>query len=176
MSATPEALFAQRVRARRESLGWTQATLADILGLETNIDLDATAIRGIETGDRGISLNEAAALATVIGADLAWLVSPEPKGTEPTVNQRVAYHIARARRVHGWSQQETAHRLTEATGKPWTYATLSASERSWETGRTRHFHADELAAFATVFGQPVESFFQPINAGDLHRAHAEDRS
>jgi transcriptional regulator with XRE-family HTH domain len=78
-----------------------------------------------------------------------------------SINQVVAYNLMRARRRHGWTQDETADRLTAATGRKWTNATLSAAERSWQTGRIREFNANELVAFARVFDQPVAYFFLP---------------
>ncbi|MQY04123.1 helix-turn-helix transcriptional regulator [Actinomadura macrotermitis] len=87
--------------------------------------------------------------------------------TEPlTVNQVVAYNLARARKLKGWTQDDTAVRLSEVTGRRWTSATLGAAERSWQTGRTREFNANELAAFAKVFEQPIPFFFLPVGLGD----------
>ncbi|MWA05824.1 hypothetical protein F8568_036810 [Actinomadura sp. LD22] len=77
------------------------------------------------------------------------------------MNQLVAFNLARARRQKGWTQEETAARLTAATGKRWTSATLGAAERSSETGRTREFDANELMAFCRVFAQPLAYFFLP---------------
>lgn len=90
--------------------------------------------------------------------------SGTPVGRILTVNQVVAYNLARARRITGWTQEETATRLQEASGKPWTAATLSAAERSWETGRSREFNANELLAFSLVFSQPISYFFLPLPA------------
>jgi hypothetical protein len=78
-----------------------------------------------------------------------------------TVNQVVAYNLMRARRKRGWAQEETAAKLTAATGRKWTSATLSAAERTWETGRIRQFDANELVAFARVFNESVASFLIP---------------
>lgn len=81
-----------------------------------------------------------------------------------TVNQLVAYNLMRARRQKGWTQQETAKLLTLRTTKKWTAATLSAAERSWQTGRSRQFDANELVAFSEVFQTPIVYFFIPIRA------------
>ncbi|MFD8882352.1 hypothetical protein ACFV0H_07490 [Streptomyces erythrochromogenes] len=87
----------------------------------------------------------------------------EPVSLVPfTMNQVVAYNLMRARRQSGWTQEECAERLTKATGKQWTNATLSAAERSWRTERVREFNANELVAFATIFQKPVASFLTPI--------------
>lgn len=79
-----------------------------------------------------------------------------------TVNQVVSYNLSRARRSRGWTQEETAERLERASGKKWTAATLSASERAVKTGRPRIFDANELITFARVFEFPVAYFFLPI--------------
>jgi transcriptional regulator with XRE-family HTH domain len=83
-----------------------------------------------------------------------------------SINQVVAFNLMRARRRKGWTQDEAAERLTEAMNRKWTNATLSAAERSWQSGRTREFNADELAAFAYVFGVPLVEFFAPPDDGD----------
>lgn len=79
-----------------------------------------------------------------------------------TINQLVAHNLTRARRSVGWTQEETAERLQKASGKRWSSATLSAAERSINSGRSRLFDANEIAAFSRVFNVPVSFFFLPI--------------
>ncbi len=79
-----------------------------------------------------------------------------------TINQVVSHNLARARKSRGWTQEETAERLQEMSGKKWTAATLSASERAVATGRPRIFDANELVTFARVFEYPVAYFLLPI--------------
>src|SRR5881409_601727 len=90
--------------------------------------------------------------------------SSKRRGHALTVNQVVSYNLGRARRSRGWTQEETAERLERASGKKWTAATLSASERAIKTGRPRVFDANELVTFARVFEYPVVYFFLPIEA------------
>lgn len=78
-----------------------------------------------------------------------------------TVNEVIAFNLAKARRRAGWTQEETAEKLTAATGRRWTKGTLGAAERSWESGRVREFDGNELVAFCRVFGQPLAYFFVP---------------
>jgi transcriptional regulator with XRE-family HTH domain len=94
-------------------------------------------------------------------ADVAHAESEKPRHVLLSVNQVVAFNLMRARRRKGWTQEETAERLAAAMNRRWTNATLSAAERSWQTGRTREFNADELFAFAEVFSVPVPFFFLP---------------
>ncbi|MFE8962124.1 helix-turn-helix domain-containing protein [Streptomyces iakyrus] len=88
-----------------------------------------------------------------------------PKDWHPvvlTVNQVVSYNLGRARRSRGWTQEETAEKLEGESGKKWTAATLSASERAVKTGRPRVFDANELITFSRVFEYPVAYFFLPV--------------
>lgn len=78
-----------------------------------------------------------------------------------TVNEVVAYNLRQARQAQGWSQEALAKVLTLHTGRPWSNATVSAAERSRESGRTRRFDASDLMAFAAVFKVPVTYFFLP---------------
>lgn len=81
-----------------------------------------------------------------------------------TVNEVVAYNLARARRSKGWTQAEAAERLQRQSGKTWTSATLGAAERTAAGSthtRTRQFDANELVTFSLVFSQPVAYFFLP---------------
>lgn len=86
-----------------------------------------------------------------------------------SMNQLVAYNFMRARRASGWTQEECAARLTKLTGRSWTNATVSAAERSWETGRVREFNANELMAFCAAFRKPLASFFMPME--DTEHGH-----
>lgn len=79
---SPEATFGQQLRARRERLNITQSTVAMNLALFHGIKLDATAITRIEKGSRAIRLNEAVAIADVVDAPLAAMLSLAPAGED----------------------------------------------------------------------------------------------
>ncbi|HVL28620.1 MAG TPA: helix-turn-helix transcriptional regulator [Acidimicrobiales bacterium] len=85
--------------------------------------------------------------------------TPSPKLW--TANQIVAFNVAKARRLRGWTQEEAARALAPYLGTTLSTASFSALERSVDTGRVREFNADELLAFARGFGVPITWFFTP---------------
>lgn len=76
-------------------------------------------------------------------------------------NQVVAYNLAQARLLRGWTQEQAADALEPHVGKRWSKATFSAAERSVDGERVRQFDADEIVAFARAFELPVSWFFLP---------------
>lgn len=83
-------------------------------------------------------------------------------GTHITPNRLVAYNLAYWRKVAGLTQAELAERLNRNDpSKPWTNASVSAAERSWDGKRVRQFDADLLFSLATIFGIPMLAFFLP---------------
>lgn len=90
--------------------------------------------------------------------------SPDPEiplyfGLSP--NQVVAYNLAQARMLRGWTQEQAAEALEVHVGTRWSKATFSAAERSVDGERVRQFDADEIVAFARAFDLPVSWFFLP---------------
>ncbi len=78
-----------------------------------------------------------------------------------TANQIVAFNVAKARLLRGWTQEEAAQALAPYLGTLLSTASFSAIERSVDTGRVREFSADELLAFARGFRVPITWFFTP---------------
>lgn len=76
-------------------------------------------------------------------------------------NQVVAYNLARARELKGWTQDQTAEALEPYLGVLWSKASLSQAERSVAGRVVRNFSADEIVAFARAFEVPVTWFFMP---------------
>ena len=68
----PSEVFRRRVREVRQAKGWTQPQLAEALGAE----LTPFAIARLESGKRGVSLDEAVALAAVLGPSLLHMLVP----------------------------------------------------------------------------------------------------
>lgn len=81
-----------------------------------------------------------------------------------STGQVVAYNLARARALRGWSQQQAADHLEPHLGVRWSNVVLSAAERSYAGKRIRQFTVDELLAFAQAFTLPVVWFFLPPGA------------
>jgi transcriptional regulator with XRE-family HTH domain len=76
-------------------------------------------------------------------------------------NQIVAFNVARARMLRGWTQEEAAEQLAPYLGVRMSGASFSAIERSVDAGRPREFDANELLAFARAFRVPLGWFFTP---------------
>jgi transcriptional regulator with XRE-family HTH domain len=84
---------------------------------------------------------------------------PDPNAWTP--NQVVAYRVALARKLRGWTQEQAAAELDPYLGARLSPASFSAIERSPAGGRTRQFDADEIVAFARGFRLPIGWFFTP---------------
>ncbi len=78
-----------------------------------------------------------------------------------TPNQIVAYRVAMARRLRGWTQEQAAIELEPFLGTRLSSASFSAIERSFTGGRIRQFSADELLALSRGFRLPIGWFFTP---------------
>ncbi|MBA2283378.1 MAG: hypothetical protein H0W25_19390 [Acidimicrobiia bacterium] len=78
-----------------------------------------------------------------------------------TPNQVVAYNLAQARQLRGWTQQQAIDALEPHLGSKWSIANYSAAERSIDGSRIRNFDADEITAFARTFDLPITWFFMP---------------
>ena len=76
-------------------------------------------------------------------------------------NQVVAYRIAEARRMRGWTQEQAAAELEPYLGTKLSTASFSAIERSFAGGRIRQFNADEILALSRGFRLPIGWFFTP---------------
>ena len=78
-----------------------------------------------------------------------------------TAAENISRNVRRLRRARGWTQEEAGQRLAEITGKPQSKASWSAGERHPETGRTKSWTANEVAALAVLFDVPVGDLFEP---------------
>jgi hypothetical protein len=83
-----------------------------------------------------------------------------------TPNQIVAFNVARARLLRGWTQDEAAAELAPYLGQRLSSASFSALERSIDGGRIRQFSADDLLALARGFDLPIGWFLTPPSRMD----------
>jgi transcriptional regulator with XRE-family HTH domain len=92
-----------------------------------------------------------------------------------TPNQVVAYNVAKARALRGWTQEQAAEALAPYLGAKLSGASFSALERSaWTVDRIKQFSADDLLALSRGFDLPIGYFFTPPPP-DLDAAlHAPD--
>src|SRR5437899_649034 len=80
-----------------------------------------------------------------------------------TPNQIVAYNVARARALRGWTQEHAADALAPYLGARLSVASFSALERSaTSVNRIKVFSADELLALSRGFDLPIGYFFTPL--------------
>lgn len=79
-----------------------------------------------------------------------------------SANQIVAYNVAKARAIRGWTQEQAAEELAPYLGAKLSGASFSALERSaWNPSRIKVFSADELVALSRGFNLPIGFFFVP---------------
>lgn len=71
----PSEVFRKRLREVRQIRGWTQKELAEALS-RTGADLNEFTITRMESGKRRVSLDEAVAIAAVLGPSLLHMVVP----------------------------------------------------------------------------------------------------
>jgi transcriptional regulator with XRE-family HTH domain len=80
MQGTSESTFANKLRELREEKGLSQSQLAAALAAKHGINLDPTAITRLEGGSRSLRLDEAVAIADVLGATLPQMLHQEIEG------------------------------------------------------------------------------------------------
>lgn len=79
-----------------------------------------------------------------------------------TPNQIVAYNVAKARELRGWTQEQAAEALAPYLGAKLSGASFSSLERSaWAVDRIKQFSADDLLALSRGFDLPIGFFFTP---------------
>src|SRR5207253_4612078 len=92
-----------------------------------------------------------------------------------TANQIVAYNVAKARAIRGWTQQQAGDAIAPYWGGKLSEASFSALERSaWNPSRIKQFSADELLALSRGFDLPIGFFFTPPPPAFDAGLHAPD--
>jgi len=92
-----------------------------------------------------------------------------------TPNQIVAYNVARARGLRGWTQEQAADNLAPYLGARLSGPSFSGLERSaWTPTRVKQFSADDLLALSRGFDLPIGYFLTPPPPGTDAGLHAPD--
>lgn len=79
-----------------------------------------------------------------------------------TANQVVAYNMAKARALRGWTQERVGEELAPYLGVRLSLQRISAMERSaCQSERIRVFSADDLLALCRSFDLPLGFFLVP---------------
>ena len=92
-----------------------------------------------------------------------------------TPNQVVAYNVAKARALRGWTQEQAADALAPYLGAKLSGPSFSALERSaWNPSRIKQFSADDLLALSRGFDLPIGFFLTPPPPGFDAGLHAPD--
>lgn len=99
----PSDLFVGRLRDLREARGWAQRDFADELA-HLGEPTDRAIVARVETGQRGISLDEAILFAAVLGTSLANMIAPSDiaRPESPETIQIAGKLTAPARAVRLW--------------------------------------------------------------------------
>jgi transcriptional regulator with XRE-family HTH domain len=83
-------------------------------------------------------------------------------GATMTANQVVAYNMAKARALRGWTQERVGEELAPYLGVKLSLKSISAMERSArQSERIRVFSADDLLALSRGFDLPLGFFLVP---------------
>jgi transcriptional regulator with XRE-family HTH domain len=129
----PEQHFGHQVRDAREARGWSQEALGRHLSATSGIELSQTAITRLEQGKRPIRLNEASALAKLLGLELQQYAGTLPKLTEQEYEQ-AKVSLAEAVRAEEQAVEELRRVRQDLDERA---AELSRDQRYWAEQRWR---------------------------------------
>jgi transcriptional regulator with XRE-family HTH domain len=87
--ADPDRVLPGQLRALREAAGYTQRLIADQMTL-AGYKMHQTTVAKIEAGERPVTVGEAAALAHIVGASLADLITPPDTDTPAKLAEALA--------------------------------------------------------------------------------------
>lgn len=86
---------------------------------------------------------------------------PPDRDRRCDVNAVVAHNLRAIRKIRGLTQEQVAERLAAFTGHRLPQASISAMERTFDSGRRRLFDAHTLYLLSKVFDVPIIYFFLP---------------
>lgn len=90
-------VFGPQLRVVREALGWSQRELVRRLA-DLGIEMDPATLNHIETGQRGIGLDEALELAAALECSPLYLIFPTSREAQVQIAPKVLVYGAEARR------------------------------------------------------------------------------
>ncbi|MFB6724944.1 helix-turn-helix domain-containing protein [Kribbella sp. NPDC056345] len=106
MPALPSDTFARRLRMERERQGLSQAELARRVTEVLGVNVDKSAVARIEQQTRAIRLDEAAAMAEVLGLPIAALLSDRSAEENEALKQQYLADLVVAQRQWERTRQE----------------------------------------------------------------------
>jgi transcriptional regulator with XRE-family HTH domain len=125
-----EEVFGAQVRLAREARQWTQEALARHLRETSGIGMDQAAVARLEGGKRSIRLNEASALAKLLGLDLQALSGVVPRLTAEE------YEEAKKKLAEATAEEATC--AAELRKLEVTVSELQRDRRHWSTELWRY--------------------------------------
>lgn len=143
---TPERMFGDALRAARRESGLSQSSVADQMRARGFTRFDQSKVSGIEKGSRPLRMNEAVALARILGADLlgmfvASIAEDRSHAESAVIAERLAY--SRLVRATGRVQELIAGRDRIDSQLAEAQEQLAEAEWDWQQARRQLAEAAE---------------------------------
>lgn len=135
---------AEQVRRLRESAGWTQARLAEVVNSLGAAHMYPQTILKIEKGARGLAFDEAVLICRALGVQLDALTGAGSPQAEPVQGSSPAARVRSTREGAGLTQTALAE-LARSQGFPFHQQTIAKIESG-----ERPLRVDEAARLAEV--------------------------
>jgi transcriptional regulator with XRE-family HTH domain len=149
---SPEAVFAGRVRERRDFLGMSQAELARGLGM-LGVTLDATAITRLEKGDKRVRLDEAVAICLILGLDLQEVIAPHPGDLTEQLDRADIAEANAEYAVNFWTRELEAARTRAADLRALVTQQNAGKQRMRQEIAERAQNALEAGDYDALYGE-----------------------
>lgn len=156
---TPEQVFGERLGAiRRRREGWTQAYLAERVS-DFGETIDRGTIAKIETGRRGVSLNEALVLSAALGVSPIFLFFPTDPHEKVAIGDSVRAPAGAARK---WVQGYRPLKMDDDL-KMWE-AEVVSDLTPWASA----------TQFLTGMIEDLNQYLVPLEVGELDEAGRDE--
>jgi len=135
--AAVEARFRERIKQEREQRGWSQAALAEKLKRNGLKGFYATTVAKVESGERAVRIDEAAALADLFDVSVDALMGRKPGGqtSELSFQLRTMRDTARQSCQAAFSGSEVIRELLDdLPAEEFEHSALlnSSARKAWE--------------------------------------------